>query len=103
MFKTKLIDKFHEALFCTNFNGFASATQNAKTDILSECEDFDEWFEMLITVFAKETRLSRTAIRTEVFSDPEFMDSMRAEYEELKELCDDEDEDFDDYEDEDEE
>ena len=87
MFKTKLIDKFNDALFRP------SATENAKTDYLFECESFNEWFERLITVFAEEARLSRTVVHTEVFTDAEFIDSMKAEYEELKELCaDDEDE-----------
>lgn len=93
MFKTKLIDKFYEALFCTDFNDYASATQNAKTDHLFDCKDFNEWLDMLITAFANEARLSRTVVRTEVFADSEFINSMKAEYEELKELCSDFDDD----------
>ena len=93
MFKTKLIDKFHEALFCTDFNGYSSATQNAKTDYLSECKDFREWLDMLITVFSNETRLSRTTIKAEVLSDPAFIEHMKTEYEDLLELCEDDEED----------
>ena len=96
MFNTKLIDMFHEALFSTDFKGYASATQNAKTDNLFECKDFNEWLEMLITIFAKEAGLSRTDIRTEALADSVFIKTMKAEYEELLELCDDEDDDEDD-------
>ena len=91
MFNTKLVDKFYEALFCTDFNNYSSETQNAKTDNLSECKDFNEWLDMLISVFAKETRLSRTMIRTGALADTKFINSMKVEYEDLLELCDDDD------------
>lgn len=96
MFNTKLIDKFYEALFCTDFKDYASATQNAKTDYLSECKDFDEWLGRLINVFAQEEDVNATDVRTAALADKKFIETMRAEYEELLELCEDDDEDFDD-------
>ena len=92
MFTTKLINKFYEALFSTDFNDYATATQNAKTDNLFDCKDFDEWFEMLIKTFATESEIHADIIRSDVLSDAEFIKSMKAEYEELKELCADDDE-----------
>jgi hypothetical protein len=96
MFNTKLIDKFYEALFCTDFKDYASATQNAKTDYLFECKDFDEWLDKLINVFADEEEVNAADVRTTALADRKFIEAMRAEYEELLELCDDDDEDFDD-------
>ena len=79
MFNTKLIDKFYEALFCTDFKDYASAVQNAKTDYLSECKDFNEWLDKLINVFADEEGLNAADIRVEVFADKKFIDAMKAE------------------------
>ena len=93
MFKTKLINQFYEALFCTDFNDYASATQNAKTDYLFDCKNFDGWFDKLVNVFAVEEEVNATDIKAEAITDAEFMKMLKAEYEELKELCaDDEDE-----------
>jgi hypothetical protein len=93
MFNTKLIDKFYEALFCTDFKDYASATQNEKTDCLAECKDFDEWLDRLINVFADEEEVNAADVRTAALADKKFIETMKAEYEELLELCDDEDED----------
>ena len=87
MFKTKLINKFYEALFSTDFNDYETATQNAKTDNLFDCKDFNEWLVMLIKTFAREFELATELIIIDVYSDSEFIKSMKAEYEELKELC----------------
>lgn len=97
MFNTKLIDKFYEALFSTDFHDYTSVTQNEKTDCLSECKDFDEWLERLINVFADEEEVNATDVKTIAFADQKFIETMKAEYEELLELSDDEDdEDFND-------
>ena len=92
MFKTKLIDKFYEALFCTDFHDYESATQNAKTDYLFDYETFEEWFDKLINVFADEEAVNAADVKAEAFADEEFIKTMRAEYEELRELCADDDE-----------
>ena len=92
MFKTKLINKFYEALFCTDFKDYASATQNAKTDYLFDCKDFDEWFDKLVNVFANEEEVNAADVKAEAIADVEFMKMLKAEYDELLELlADDED------------
>ena len=92
MFKTKLINKFYEALFCTDFKDYASATQNAKTDYLFDCKDFDEWFDKLVNVFANEEVVNAADVKAEAIADVEFMKMLKAEYDELLELlADDED------------
>ncbi len=95
MFNTKLIDKFYEALFSTDFHDYPSTTQNEKTDCLSECKDFDEWLDRLINVFADEEEVNATTVKTAALADKKFIETMKAEYEELLELCDDEDDDDD--------
>jgi hypothetical protein len=97
MFNTKLTDKFYEALFCSGFKDYTSATQNEKTDCLAECKNFDEWLDRLINVFADEEEVNAATVRTTALADKKFIETMKAEYEELLELCDDEDDndDFD--------
>lgn len=91
MFKTKLIDKFYEALFSTDFKDYASATQNAKTDYLFDYKTFDEWFDKLVQVFANEEEVDAAAVKAEALADVEFMKMLKAEYEELLDLLADED------------
>ena len=92
MFKTKLINLFYEALFSTDFHDFASATQNAKTDCLFDYKNFDEWLDKLINVFAAEEEVNVATVKAEALADAEFMKMLKAEHEELLELCaDDED------------
>lgn len=93
MFKTKLIDKFYEALFSTDFKDYASATQNAKTDYLFDCKNFDGWFDKLVNIFATEEEVNAADVKAEAITDEEFMKMLKAEYEELLELCADDDED----------
>lgn len=89
MFKTNLINKFYEALFCTDFNDYASATQNAKTDYLFDCKNFDEWFNKLVNVFADEEKVNVTNVKAEAIADAEFIKMLKAEYEELIDLLED--------------
>ena len=86
MFKTKLIDKFYEVLFSTDFKGYASATQNAKTDYLFDYKTFDEWFDKLVSVFATEEEVNASDVKAEALADAEFMKTLKAEYDELLEL-----------------
>ena len=90
MFKTKLINKFYEALFSTDFKDYASATQNAKTDYLFDCKTFDEWFDKLVNVFANEEEADVAVVKAEATADAEFMKMIKAEYEELLDLLADE-------------
>ena len=89
MFKTNLINKFYEALFCTDFNDYASATQNAKTDYLFDCKNFDEWLDKLVNVFADEEKVNVTNVKAEAIADAEFIKMLKAEYEELIDLLED--------------
>ena len=89
MFKTKLIDNFYEALFSTDFKDYASATQNAKTDYLFDCKNFDEWFDKLANVFADEEKVNVTNVKAEAIADAEFIKMLKAEYEELIDLLED--------------
>lgn len=91
MFKTKLIDAFYESLFCTNFNGCSCATQNAKTDYLFECDSFEAWLVRLVKVFSAEIGINPDDLKVAVLNDSEFVNRMEEEYEELKELCDEDD------------
>ena len=90
MFKTKLINKFYEALFSTDFKDYASATQNAKTDYLFDCKNFDEWFDKLVNVFAAEEDVNAAAVKAAAIADVEFMKMIKAEYDELLDLLADE-------------
>ena len=89
MFKTKLIDNFYEALFSTDFKDYASATQNAKTDYLFDCKNFDEWFDKLVNVFADEEEVNIADVKAEAIADAEFIKMLKAEYEELIDLLED--------------
>lgn len=91
MFNTKLIDKFYEALFSTDFKDYTSATQNAKTDYLFDCKNFDEWLDKLVNVFADEEEVNAADVKAEAVADAAFMKMLKAEYEELFELLADED------------
>ena len=86
MFNTKLINKFYEALFSTDFKDYASATQNAKTDYLFDCKNFDEWLDKLVNVFADEEDVNAADVKAEALADAEFMKMLKAEYEELLDL-----------------
>ena len=92
MFKTKLINKFYEALFSTDFKDYASATQNAKTDYLFDYKNFDEWFDKLVNVFAVEEEVNAATVKTEALADAEFMKMIKAEYDELLDLLADDEE-----------
>jgi hypothetical protein len=111
MYESKLLNRFYRALFHTDFYDTESATQNAKTDYLFECEDFSEWFDRLVNRFVDEASakdfapdpehpdevmepVTASTIRRALNACPDFIDDMQTEYEDLKELCsDDEDED----------
>lgn len=111
MYESKLLSRFHRALFHTDFYDVESVTQNAKTDHLFECEDFSEWFDYLVDRFVVEARnpnfapdpdnpdevmepVTPSSIRRALNACPDFIDDMIAEYEDLKEICgiDEEDE-----------
>lgn len=112
---SNLIDRFEHALFATNYTGYESATQNAKTDYIFNYDScFEDWFDYLITRFVEEVESDREyaiennlddvielvdedELRKEIQNCPEFVNDMRAEYEDLLEIYSDY---FDDEEDE---
>lgn len=91
MYNTKLLNDFHTLLFYTDTTGSSSITQDTKTDSLYDFDCFEDWFDNLITVFVDE--LSYNTTKEEVLNDlencPKFLEDMRLEYAELKELCED--------------
>ena len=103
MYESTLINRFNRALFSTDYTGYESATQNAKTDYLFDYDNFEDWFDMLISRFVEETEEDRDfaiendldvidpvdedELRKAIEARPEFVKNMRAEYEELRELC----------------
>ena len=115
MYKSTLIDRFYKALFSTDYAGYDSATQNAKTDYLSEYDNFEGWFDMLISRFVEEVEEDRKfaikndldvidpvdedELRKAIEACPEFVENMKSEYEELREFSSKDDEDEEHYED----
>lgn len=110
MYKSTLINRFNKALFSTDYTGYASATQNAKTDYLFDYDNFEDWFNMLISRFVEEVEedkkyaikndfdyvvdpVDEDELRKEIDNCPEFVEDMKTEYEDLLELCSDDDED----------
>ena len=110
MYKSTLINRFNKALFSTDYTSYETATQNAKTDYLFDYDNFEDWFDMLISRFVEEVEEDRKyaikndydivvepvdedELRKAIAACPEFVKDMRSEYEELLELCSDDDED----------
>jgi predicted nuclease with TOPRIM domain len=83
MYTTKLLNKFCEALFSTDFNDYSTETQNMKTDCLSEVKDYDSWVDKLVDTFVKEFEVDKEQLLTDLKKDPNFLDDLRDEYEEL--------------------
>ena len=127
MYKSKILDKFYEALFCTDFYDYESATQNAKTDELAnfvtgpkeEQQDFEGWLDMLIDTYVKEQKelkedsddfvdiqiATKEEILKAIAEEPQFKEDMKFEFNELIDILGDdlfeEDDDEDEEEDED--
>lgn len=95
-YDSTILNNFYIELFSSNFRDYDSVTQNTKTDYLFETNNFNDWFARLIKTFAADTELAITAtdIIAETTKHPEFVADLKNEYEELKELCCDEDDDF---------
>jgi len=86
IYPTELLNNFYLELFSTNFRDYDSPTQNAKTDYLFYCDDFDEWFEMLIESFVDHTDCDEEQLRQDISNCPKFVDNMRLEYKELLDI-----------------
>ena len=93
IYPTDLLNNFYLELFSTDIRNYDSPTQNAKTDYLFDYDNFDDWFEKLISVFINDTTCDETQLRLDLKNCPKFIEDMKTEYNDLLELCsDDEDE-----------
>ena len=92
IYPTELLNQFYLEMFSTDFRNYDSPTQNAKTDYLFDCNDFDDWVAKLISVFVSDTGCDRVQLCIDINKCPKFIEDMRTEYFDLLELCsDDED------------
>ena len=90
-YDSNILNNFYLEMFSSDFRDHDSATENAKTDCLLETNNFNDWFKCLIATFVDSTKnITLIDVIAEINRHPEFVSDMRAEYEELKELCDDE-------------
>ena len=88
MYNTKLLNKFYEALFSTDFNDFETATQNMKTDCLETCTDFDSWTTKLVDTFVEEYDVDKNQLVQDMKNDSNFMEDLRFEYDDLVDMLD---------------
>lgn len=97
MYNTKLLNDFYTLLFYTNFKGTSSTTQNMKTDCLFEYDCFEPWLYKLIDTFVDEVsyNVTKDEVLIDIRNCPKFIEDMRVEYQELLELCDEDDYDDD--------
>lgn len=89
IYPTDLLNQFYLELFSTDFRDYDSPTQNSKTDYLFDYDNFDDWFENVISVFVTDTLCNETQLRTDLKNCPKFVDDMKSEYQELLEICSD--------------
>lgn len=90
-YKSDLVNSFYKELFRSYFDDHESIAQNAKTDYFDDFDSFEEWFDLLISIYTEEYKCDERQLRIDIKNCPEFVNDMKSEYEELKELCDDED------------
>jgi hypothetical protein len=57
----------------------------------SDYDNFDDWFENVISVFVDDTDCDENELRTNLKNCPQFIEDMKFEYRELLEMCSDED------------
>lgn len=88
MYNTKLLNKFYEALFSTDFNDFETATQNMKTDCLETYTDFDSWTTKLVDTFVEEYDVDKNQLVQDMKNDSNFMEDLRFEYDDLVDMLD---------------
>jgi hypothetical protein len=92
-YKIPVENDFYTELFSTDYRDVDSPVQNAKTDILTDNHEleFEQWMHYLIERFAEVTDLDAEAI-ADSLSD-EFINDLKQEFDELKELISDDEED----------
>lgn len=98
MYQQKILNEFYKELFSTDFNDYASSTQNEKTDSL--CDDinisFDDWLVKLAEVFCDNSGYKLIAVLDAINDEPQFKKDLKREFNRLKEevkemLAEDED------------
>jgi hypothetical protein len=92
-YRTPVENDFSTELFSTDYRGTDSRTQNAKTDLISNNPDieFEPWMYYLIERFAEEFELEAETV-ADALSD-KFINDLKAEFDDLKELIGDDDDD----------
>lgn len=87
MYKQKILNEFYKELFSTDFNDYASSTQNEKTDSL--CDDidisFDDWLVKLAEVFCDDSGYKLIAVLDAINDEPQFKKDLKHEFKRLKE------------------
>lgn len=101
MYKQKILNKFYEELFSTDFNDYETPTQNEKTDSICNDPDisFEDWLDNLIEIFCEDNAYEESAVKKAIEKEPEFKEDLEEEFEYLKEevqeiLDEEEDSDF---------
>ena len=102
MYKQKVLNDFDEELFSTDYNDYATATQNAKTDNI--CQNpritFEDWLADLVKTFCRDNdEYTVEEVNKAIEQEPKFLEDIREEFdylkEEMQDLLDDEEEDED--------
>lgn len=87
MYQQKILNEFYKELFSTDFNDYASPTQNEKTDSL--CDDinisFDDWLVKLAEVFCDNSGYKLIAVLDAINDEPQFKEDLKHEFKRLKE------------------
>ena len=89
-YKSKVLNEFCTALFCTSYRDYACPTENAKTDEIFEHDSFEEWFDMLIDTFLEEDldfEVTKADIIYALSIEPNFIEDMKEEYDQLVDIC----------------
>ena len=86
-YNSTLINNFYKELFSSDFTDNESVLQNTKTDVISEFDTFDEWFDYLVRTYVEDTDCDETKLRSDISNCSEFINDMKTEYEDLRELC----------------
>ena len=87
MYKTGILNNFYRELFSTEYAGTASATQNAKTDIIFELNG-------LVDCYATDCDINKTALLKAIYNCPEFKKDMKEEFDQVYEDYDVYDDDY---------
>jgi hypothetical protein len=88
-YESDILNEFCTELFSTEYRDYESSVQNSKTDFIFDYENFEEWFDNLIDSFVEDTELdiTREDVENELKKCSQFIEDMKSEYEELKEMC----------------